>query len=57
MRKDTVGLCLLLGRWRRQVDDDELRGVRLVDDDLVQRHRRVHAPHVALLTVADISAH
>ena len=36
--------------WRAgEVEDDELGLVRLVDDDLVEAHRRVHPPHVRRL--------
>ena len=36
--------------WRAgEVEDDKLGLVRLVDDDLVEAHRRVHPPHVRRL--------
>ena len=36
--------------WRAgEVEDDELGLVRLVDDDLVEAHRRVHPPHIRRL--------
>ena len=41
------------GLWRAgQVEDDELGLVRLVDDDLVQPHRSVHATDVGGLVPA-----